>query len=350
MMNDPTVLLLGSPFAHPSREAFLKKLTRVLEKICDTVHVLGANEPHVANSVHWTELSVPDDANQLCRYLSLVNCQLQSLRFARTVAFDFCIVRITPYLIPATGLRVAGADSGTIVTQRTSNPVNNFISTLTIYASERLIIESKKVLNEWAGDHAEKALIGATYVDQSRFEVEMPFSDRGKVVGYLGVLNERKGIAELMESVTSICQSESAPQFKIGGSGPLSDLVTGIATESDTVDYLGYVADDELVKFYNSLELFVLPTESEGLPNVALEAMACGTPVLATAVGGLPDLINDGENGFLMEDNAPDTIEMNISRALDSDLQSVSDNALETVRETYTFEDAVRRYEQIITQ
>lgn len=349
MINNPTVLLLGSPFAHPSRKAFLKKLTRVLGEICDTVYVLGANEPHDADSVHWTELSVPDDANQLFRYLSLVNCQLQSLRFARTVAFDFCIVRITPYLIPATGLRVTGADSGTIVTQRTSNLVNNFVSTLTIYASERLIVESKNVLNEWAGNHAEKAMIGATYVDQSNFDVETPFSDREKVAGYLGVLNERKGIAELMESVSSICQSESALQFKIAGAGPLSDLVTNTASKFDAVDYLGYLPDDELVKFYNSLELFVLPTESEGLPNVALEAMACGTPVLATAVGGLPDLINDGENGFFMEDNTPDTIEVNISRALDSDLQAVSERARDTVRKKYTFEDAVRRYEQIVT-
>lgn len=350
MTNNPTVLLLGSPFAHPSREAFLKKLTSVLGEICDTVHVLGANEPYDVNSVHWTELSVPDEANQLFRYLSLVNCQLQSIQFARTVTFDFCIVRITPYLIPATRLRVACADSGTIVTQRTSNPINNFVSTLTIYASERLIVESEHVLDEWPGDHAEKAVIGATYVNQSRFEVETPFSDREKVVGYLGLLNERKGIAELMESVPSICRIKPDLQFRIGGTGPLSDLITETASESDAVNYLGYVADGKLVNFYNSLELFVLPTESEGLPNVALEAMACGTPVLATAVGGLPDLIDDGENGFLMEDNAPDTIELNISRAFDSDLQSISNRAYETIRETYTFEDAVRRYKQIITQ
>jgi len=349
MTNDPTVLLLGSPFANPSREAFLKKLTRVLEEICDTVHVLGANEPYDAGEVHWTELSVPDDKNQLFRYLSLIDCQLQALRFARTISFDFCIVRITPYLIPAAGLRLSCADSGTIVTQRTSNPVNNFISTLTIYASEQLIVESEHVLNEWAGDLTEKTVVGATYVDQSRFEVETPFSNREKVVGYLGLLNERKGIAELMQSIPSVRQSEPDIHFRIGGAGPLSKLVTESASKSDAIDYLGYLPDDELVEFYNSLELFVLPTESEGLPNVALEAMACGTPVLATAVGGLPDLINDGENGFLMEDNRPGTIDVNISRALNSDLQAVSERARDTVREKYTFENAVRRYEQIVS-
>lgn len=349
MPSEKSVLVIGSPFSHPSREAFLKKLTRVLEEICDTVHVLGANEPYNVKAVHWTELSVPDDKNQLFRYLSLINCQFQALRFAQTVSFDFCIVRITPYLIPATGLRISRADSGTIVTQRTSDPVNNIISTLTIYASERLIVESEHVLNEWLGDHTEKTVVGATYVDQSRFDMETPFSAREKVVGYLGLLNERKGIAELTRSIPLVRQNEPNTHFRIGGAGPLSNLVTEAASKSDAVDYLGYLPDDQLVEFYNSLELFVLPTESEGLPNVALESMACGTPVLATAVGGLPDLINDGENGFLMQDNTPDTINESISRALNSDLQAVSERARDTVRERYTFEDAVWRYEKIVT-
>ena len=349
MSSETSVLVIGSPFAHSSREAFLKKLTRVLEEICDAVYVLGVNEPYDAEAVHWTELSVPDNKNQLSRYLSIINRQFQALRFAWEVSFDYCIVRITPYLLPATGLRLSRADSGTIVTQRTSDPVNNFISTLTIHASERLIVESEHVLNDWPGDHTQKTVVGATYVDQSRFEVETQFSNREEVVGYLGLLNDRKGINELIQSVPLVRQSKPDIQFRIGGAGPLSNLVTESASKSNAIDYLGYLPDDELVKFYNNLELFVLPTESEGLPNVALEAMACGTPVLATAVGGLPDLINDGENGFLMSDNRPGTIDVNISRALDSNLQVVSERARDTVREKYTFEDAVRRYEQIVT-
>lgn len=349
MLSESSVLVIGSPFDHPSREAFLKKLTRILEEICDTVHVLGANEPYDDETVHWTEISVADGKNQLFRYFSLINCQFQALRFARNVSFDFCIVRITPYLIPSAGLRFSRAGSGTIVTQRTNNPINNFISTLTIYASEQLIIESESVLTEWPGDHSEKSVIGATYVDQSRFHVKKQFSNRKKVVGYLGLLNKRKGVDELMQSIPSIRRSEHDINFRIGGAGPLSDLVTEEASNSDAIDYLGYVPDNNLVNFYNSIKLLVLPTESEGLPNVALEAMACGTPVLATTAGGIPDLINDGNNGFLMKDNSPEAIERNILHALDSDLQAISKRACDTVQEKYTFEDAVRRYEQMVT-
>lgn len=350
MTPEPTVLLLGSPFPHYSRETFLKKLSRVLSEICDSVQVLGANEPHEADSVSWKKMSVPDDANQLIRYLSLLNCQVQSLRYARSTEFDFCIIRITPYLIPAFGLQFSRAPSGTIVTQRTYNPINNFISSLTLHASECLIVESEAVLDEWPGNHHKKSVVGATYVDQTTYERRKPFVDRNEVIGYLGVLNERKGIPSLTRSIPAVLQNEPGVRFRIGGDGPLSDIVTRTASQHEAVEYLGYVPDEELTEFYNSLKLFVLPTDSEGLPNVALESMACGTPVLATSVGGLPDLITDGENGFLMEGNSSSDIKSNISRALNSNLETVSERARESIQCEYTFDDAVQRYEQIVNR
>jgi glycosyltransferase involved in cell wall biosynthesis len=106
---------------------------------------------------------------------------------------------------------------------------------------------------------------------------------------------------------------------------------------------------DEIPKYLNELKLLVLPSYTEGLPNTMLEAMACGTPVLATAVGAVPDIIKDGETGFIMEDNSPDCIARNVLRALSHpNLEQIADNAHSLVEKEFTYEAAVRKYETVL--
>ena len=101
--------------------------------------------------------------------------------------------------------------------------------------------------------------------------------------------------------------------------------------------------------YLNELKLLVLPSYTEGLPNIMLEAMACGTPVLATPVGAIPDVIKDGETGFIMENNSPERIAENVIRALnDSNLDIIVKNARELVEKDFTYEAAVERYRKIL--
>jgi glycosyltransferase involved in cell wall biosynthesis len=101
----------------------------------------------------------------------------------------------------------------------------------------------------------------------------------------------------------------------------------------------------------DDLRLLVMPSDAtEGLPTTIIEALACGTPVYATPVAGIPDVVRDGETGFLMRETEADAIADGIEEILRREnLPTVSRNGRELVEATYSFEAAVDRYEAILS-
>jgi glycosyltransferase involved in cell wall biosynthesis len=97
------------------------------------------------------------------------------------------------------------------------------------------------------------------------------------------------------------------------------------------------------------MKLLALPSYNEGLPNVMLESMACGTPVIATPVGSIPDVLVDGENGFLMYDNSPTALAESIIEALQRpQLQRIAVNARMLVETEFRYEKLIKTWERII--
>jgi glycosyltransferase involved in cell wall biosynthesis len=111
------------------------------------------------------------------------------------------------------------------------------------------------------------------------------------------------------------------------------------------VHFLGHVDHAELPGWYASADLFVLPSRMESFPLVLLEAMASGLPVVATAVGGVPELVVHGETGLLVPPNDPLALAQAINSLLDDPegMKSMGARGRDTVRERYTWDKVAAR-------
>ena len=128
-----------------------------------------------------------------------------------------------------------------------------------------------------------------------------------KIILYAGGLIPLKNVDILIEAVSKLNKSGLLIKLYIAGSGTeegnLKRLVQNLNL-SDNVIFLGPLIADKLIDYYNAADLFCLQSKSEGLPNVIVESFLCGTPVVATKVGGISTILKNGENGFLAEPNS----------------------------------------------
>jgi glycosyltransferase involved in cell wall biosynthesis len=222
------------------------------------------------------------------------------------------------------------------------------------FLADKLITESENVVNFVGLDKYRKKVStnGALYKDIDFYKIAKDLKDRTNLIGYIGSLSKIKGVMNFVSAIPLILKEKGDLQFLIGGGGPLFDVLKYEIENNklyDKVELTNWIPNGELPDYLNELKLLVLPSYGEGLPNIVLEAMACGTPVLATPVGGIPDVIEDGETGFLLEDNSPECIAKNIFRALEHpNLNRIVKNARKLVEDEYSYEKAVERYRKIL--
>lgn len=190
------------------------------------------------------------------------------------------------------------------------------------------------------------------FIKPDKFKMEKRFDERGNLVGYIGRLSEEKGILEFVKAIPKILKERDDIEFLIGGDGPLRKEIEKYFAENnldDKIRLIGWIPHDELSDYLNELKVVVLPSYTEGLPNIMLEAMACGTPVLAKSVGSVPDVITDCETGFIMENNLPECIAENVTRVFNyQNLDKIAENARVLVEKEFTYEAAVERYKKIL--
>jgi sugar transferase (PEP-CTERM/EpsH1 system associated) len=124
--------------------------------------------------------------------------------------------------------------------------------------------------------------------------------ERAPVIGTIGRLDEIKRQDLLIQAFAKLRETAPDAQLVLVGDGPLRETLQSLASElavGERVHFAGYQAHPE--QYLHLMDVFALTSRSEGMPLVMLEAWAAGVPVVASRVGGLPELIDDGQTGIL---------------------------------------------------
>jgi glycosyltransferase involved in cell wall biosynthesis len=188
-------------------------------------------------------------------------------------------------------------------------------------------------------------------VEEARARLDLPRDER--IVSYVGKLVPRKGVDTLIEAMGILAERDvPAPLLVVAGIGELRESMEARAAElgiSGRIRFLGKIPHEDVPLAMAAGDVFVLPSLSEGLPTVVCEAMSCGRPVVATAVDGTPEIVRDGETGFLVPPRDPEALAGALARVLDDPALAarMSYRADVIAAERYTWEANARDMERI---
>ena len=167
------------------------------------------------------------------------------------------------------------------------------------------------------------------------------------LVSYVGGLQEYKGLFDLAAAVER-CAADVT--VVLAGDGPARDELADAFGLSAM--FLGGVPYEQVPAVYLASDAFVLPSHTEGLPRVVLEAQATGTPVVATRVGGVPEAVADGETGRLVAPRDPEAL-AGVLDGLASDpneRERLGSNGRRAVQEPFTWAALYDRYERALEE
>ncbi|MGD9648168.1 MAG: glycosyltransferase [Pirellulales bacterium] len=171
-------------------------------------------------------------------------------------------------------------------------------------------------------------------------KVRLGLSSDRLVIGAVGRLAPEKGFDRLVRAVARLASDGWNVELWIAGDGPERENLARLAEElnlGEHVRLLGHRSD--LIDLYQAFDIFVLSSLREGLPNVMLEALATEVPVVATNVAGVPRLIENGRNGFVVRSGTPEELSAAISLLLGDEAlrQRFAKAGRETIEQRYNF-------------
>ncbi len=178
-----------------------------------------------------------------------------------------------------------------------------------------------------------------------------------KIILFTGRLIALKGVQVIIDAMKEVVDYDKGVHFVFAGSGNLEPWLKMILNKKINEKYytfLGQVAYDKMPFLYSLANIYILPSFSESSPISVLEAMASRTPVIATNVGGIPEIVTDGHDGYLIEKGNSSQLAEKIKILLSDEkvAKKFSEMAIETIQKRFTWtkiaEKTINTYKKIV--
>jgi len=233
--------------------------------------------------------------------------------FTTDISALACKISKKPLIITIHGSR--GNMIPTKALDATADIYDQTIGSFTLKAASRIIVVSKQMKRELMNRGVDQRKIveipngvNVKEINGSRdYNVDWSIDarDQHETVLSVGRLAESKGYRYLIDAIPQILEKINGLKVVLVGKdhGYKEELLRQAKNlgVSDVVEFKGFVPDAELIEYMRKSNVFVLPSLYEGMPSVLFEAMSLGKPVVATKVGGIPEIIENRRNGILVE-------------------------------------------------
>ena len=198
-----------------------------------------------------------------------------------------------------------------------------------------LVLTEKEIqdIRQLYGEFANKIVVVKPGIDLEIFypsdsdvaKGELNIPNDSKMILFVGRIDPIKGLEVLVEALSSIAIQEDVLLCIVGGAEEGDQYLRSIKSlvhETGLIGkvmFAGPIAHDELRTYYSAADVFVLPSHYESLGLVAIEAMACRTPVVASRVGGIPSIVDHGSTGYLIPWRCPEAFAAQIEVLLQNE-------------------------------
>ncbi len=284
----------------------------------------------------------PVDKNSVYDLLPELVCNLE--RFRRDEQIDYHFIHSHYWLSGWVGNVLArrwdvphvamfhtlGRLKSRALTETADSDVRVNVETRVVAAADRIIASSeheRQSLVDLYGARRERVSVVPCGVDLDLFRPVAPdlakarLGLNGEVILFVGRMDPIKGLDVLLRAVALLKERPNLTLVVVGGSGSEEEMrrcqvLVGTLGIEDRVQFRGSVPQEELPTYYSAASVLVIPSHYESFGLAAVEALACGTPVVGSMVGGLSTVIRDGDNGLLVPWRQPVEFAERIERIL----------------------------------
>jgi glycosyltransferase involved in cell wall biosynthesis len=186
--------------------------------------------------------------------------------------------------------------------------------------------------------------------DKHKAKEEVGLNPEDIAILSVGRLYARKGLFTLIESMPAVVKRFRNAKFVISGKGQSNEMKKLVAHAEklgvrNSIVFTGYFPDRKLPRLYQAADVFAFSTFYENLPFAVLEALSTGLPVVTTSVGGIPEMITSGRNGFLVQPSNAKELSGKILHCLEhpADAAEMGASARQTILERFDWRLIVQK-------